>query len=118
MIVSLLFPIPWHRLWYWYAFFAANLASALGKNTLEALTPLWSLAVEEQFYFVWPWVVLFAGRKTLRNIAVAIMVAAPILRAIFTPIFVNRGMIYYLAPFRADSLACGALHCGLCCAGC
>ncbi|MCJ8209022.1 acyltransferase [Mucilaginibacter sp. RS28] len=30
-----------------------------------ALAHLWSMAVEEQFYFIWPWVILFTNRKYL-----------------------------------------------------
>lgn len=106
--LTALFPIPWHRLWYWYAFFGANLASVLGKCTVNSMQPLWSLAVEEQFYFIWPWVVLLSSRKTLRRIALGIIVGAPILRAIATLALHNRGLIYDLTPFRADLLACGA----------
>jgi peptidoglycan/LPS O-acetylase OafA/YrhL len=108
VILTLLFPIPWRHLWYWYAFFGANFASALGKCSVHAMDPLWSLAVEEQFYFVWPWVVLLASRKTLKRAALGIMVGAPVLRAIFTPMLSNRAPIYDLTPFRADLLACGA----------
>ena len=109
VILTVLFPIPWHHLWYWYAFFGANLASALGKCSVHAMTPLWSLAVEEQFYFVWPWVVLLSKRRMLRKVALGIMIGAPILRAVFTPLLSSREPIYDLTPFRADSLACGAL---------
>lgn len=108
VILSLLFPIPWHNLWYWYVFSAANIASALGKCSVHAMDPLWSLAVEEQFYFVWPWIVLLCNRKTLGRVAIAIVFAAPLLRAFFTPLFASRSIIYDLTPFRADSLAFGA----------
>jgi peptidoglycan/LPS O-acetylase OafA/YrhL len=116
VILTLAFPIPWHSIWYWYAFSGANIASALRKDTVASLTPLWSLAVEEQFYFIWPWVVLLCGRNTLKRVALGIMIAAPILRGVFTPLFASRGVIYYLTPFRADSLACGALI-AICAAG-
>jgi len=108
VIVSVLYPIPWHRIWYWYAFFGANLASALGKCPVHAMTPLWSLAVEEQFYFIWPLIVLLVSRKALKRVALGLMVGAPLLRAALTP-EIAQPFIYCLTPCRADSLACGAL---------
>lgn len=37
----------------------------------------WTLAVEEQFYAVWPWVVLFAPRRVLRPVMLALIAVAP-----------------------------------------
>jgi peptidoglycan/LPS O-acetylase OafA/YrhL len=108
IVVSILFQVPWHRIWYWYAFFGANLASGLGKCEIHSMDPLWSLAVEEQFSFIWPAVVLFSSGKRLRQIAVGIMLAAPLLRAIFTLVLSDRGPIYTFLLFRADLLAGGA----------
>src|SRR5262249_6635584 len=76
---------------------------------IHSMTLLWSLAVEEQFYFLWPWVVLFCNRKTLRWIALGMILGAPLLRAVFTPFFPRYTLIYFLTPFRVDSLAWGAL---------
>jgi peptidoglycan/LPS O-acetylase OafA/YrhL len=107
--ISILFHVPWHHIWYWYAFFGANIASALGQCTVHAMSPLWSLAVEEQFYFVWPAFVLLCDLKSLKKLALGIMVAAPVLRGAFTFLLNSREPIYDLTPFRADLLACGAL---------
>jgi peptidoglycan/LPS O-acetylase OafA/YrhL len=109
VLVTVFFPVPWSRIWYWYAFFDANFASATHHDPVRAMVPLWSLGVEEQFYFVWPWVVLFASQKTLKRIALGIVLTAPVLRAICTPVFSSQWPIYALTPFRADTLACGAL---------
>jgi peptidoglycan/LPS O-acetylase OafA/YrhL len=108
-VLTLFFHVPWRHIWYWYAFFDANFASATHHDVVRPMVPLWSLAVEEQFYFVWPWVVLSASPKTLKRIALGIVLTAPVLRAIFTPAFSSQWPIYALTPFRADTLACGAL---------
>lgn len=107
-VLLITFRVPWSHIWYWYAFFAANFALAFGKVTVDAMTPLWSLAVEEQFYFLWPWVVLWCSRKTLKRVAIGVLVLAPLVRALCTPLFKTHFPIYTLMPFRADTLACGA----------
>lgn len=108
IVLTLFFPIPWAHIWYWYVFFAANLALALGRVRVAAMTPLWSLAVEEQFYLIWPWIVLLCSRKTLRRITLAVIIVSPLLRAVFTRAFTTHFPIYSLTVFRADTLAAGA----------
>ena len=34
------------------------------------ISHLWSLAVEEQFYFIWPWIILFANKKYILPIII------------------------------------------------
>jgi peptidoglycan/LPS O-acetylase OafA/YrhL len=46
-----------------------------------AFNHLWSLAVEEQFYLLWPLTVYFCPLASLKRIIVAIIVFSPILRA-------------------------------------
>jgi len=41
---------------------------------------LWSLSVEEQFYLLWPWVILFARRSWLPAIALGAAAVGPIFR--------------------------------------
>jgi peptidoglycan/LPS O-acetylase OafA/YrhL len=67
----------------------------------------WSLAVEEQFYLVWPWVVLFAPRRWLPGIALAAGVSGPIFRYLVFTITGN-DITPILLPGCIDSLALGA----------
>jgi len=68
----------------------------------------WSLAVEEQFYLFWPWVIRLSDRKIF-FMALAIIFYAPVVRAI--KYFWNWPDIYTLAPFFqfADSLMIGSV---------
>ena len=108
VLLTLFSHVPWKHIWYWYVFFAPNIPLALGKVPVPAMGPLWSLGVEEQFYFVWPWLVLAFSRDVLRRVVLAIMAISPVVRAVCTPIFANHFPIYSLTLFRADTLATGA----------
>jgi len=108
VVVSFVFRVHWGNIWYWYVFFAPNIPLALGKVTVAAMGPLWSLGVEEQFYFVWPWLVSACSRLMLRRVAVGIIVVSPLLRAVATPLFNTHFPIHSLTLFRADTLAMGA----------
>lgn len=43
-------------------------------NAFGALTHLWSIGVEEKFYFAWPWVLRRASRETIARIVVGVVV--------------------------------------------
>jgi peptidoglycan/LPS O-acetylase OafA/YrhL len=68
----------------------------------------WSLAVEEQFYLVWP-AVIFAGRRRAAAICIAIAIAAPLLRFFLASSGATWIATYTWTPCRADGLAMGAL---------
>ncbi len=74
---------------------------------------LWSLAVEEQFYLVWPAVVLVLGRRGLGVFCVVCIIAAPVIRYGLlhgaVPQLHNGFAAYTLMPARMDALAFGGL---------
>src|ERR1039458_5950989 len=51
-----------------------------GKIGPIMLAMTWSLAIEEQFYIVWPWLVMWCSRKKLACILIAIVVLTPLAR--------------------------------------
>jgi len=57
----------------WLLTYTVNIYAAMQGKWMDYFAHLWSLAVEEQFYIVWPWFVLFATRKRLPVIMLAMV---------------------------------------------
>ena len=68
----------------------------------------WSLAIEEQFYLMWPLVVFLTTPKQARRIALLTVVLSPIARYLAILAGVSGGSIYHWTPFSLDGLATGA----------
>jgi len=100
--------------WPYYWFYLTNfLAAHHGWDIVEenrvGLGYLWTLAVEEHFYLLWPFVVWIFSEKSLIRVCLAIMVIAPILRGL-SPHLGQQDIAYkILTQCRMDSLATGAL---------
>ncbi len=67
----------------------------------------WSLAIEEQFYLLFPFAIYYLRRKWVVAIVIAGIVAAPILRDIFERLFGSWYAPYVLLPSRVDGLMFG-----------
>src|SRR5258705_3791729 len=71
--------------------------------------PLWSLAVEEQFYLVWPYLVRRLGLRALVALCVVGIVLSPVLRAISVSNLLHLGSPYNTTWLICDNLFYGAL---------
>ena len=92
--------------WYWT--YLSNVSIARdGWPQYGAIGHFWSLAVEEQFYLLWPLVVLRFGRRPLQALCVTCIVGALIVRTVASA----SGEVtaaFVLTPARLDALAIGA----------
>jgi peptidoglycan/LPS O-acetylase OafA/YrhL len=93
--------------WYWYALFLMNVRETLTNTTW--IRSLWSLAIEEHFYLLWPMLFFALSRRNSARLLIAVLCISPFLRLAFTPVFSSYVPIYFLTPFRLDGLASGAL---------
>ena len=66
----------------------------------------WSLAIEEQFYLVWPFLVLFVPRKRLLPILTGTIVFAAVLRFVLAAMHHN---VFVFTFTRLDGLSAGAV---------
>jgi peptidoglycan/LPS O-acetylase OafA/YrhL len=101
-------PIKEHIIW-----IALHLTNWIQVDTDLGVGHLWSLAVEEQFYLVWPLIVIFFSRQTVKTICVLSIPAAIAFRLWFfntstDPEIASLGA-YILTPARIDALLIGAL---------
>jgi peptidoglycan/LPS O-acetylase OafA/YrhL len=86
--------------------YLANLTSFFGVACEYG--PLWSLAVEEHFYILWPTIVRNLSRKGLAWFAGATVLLAPAVRMIAFALGYRSGLDWYTW-FVADGLGLGAL---------
>lgn len=103
---------PWH-VTAPFLFYGANLVYLFEPN-FQSVGPvtvihLWSLALEEQFYLVWPWLLaLAATRERILKMCVVGMIGSLALRLMLANAHLPPAALYAELPTRADSLLIGA----------
>ena len=93
---------PGEGIWYWT--YTSNYLQFLHGARAGHLTHLWSLAVEEQFYLLWPWLVLFLSTPWLRRALVLLVVIGFAFKS-----FSGWENARLLTFSHFDTLGCGAL---------
>jgi peptidoglycan/LPS O-acetylase OafA/YrhL len=103
---SILYVTNW-----WYIFHEVSYFDSFGPAS--PLTHIWSLGIEEQFYLIWPFLVIlsftFIKKSTFRILAilVGVVISAWLMAFLFTP-GEDPSRVYYGTDTRAFSLLLGA----------
>lgn len=98
-----------HYSWTFWLFLSNN-TDALGDSRHRFLDVAWSLCVEENFYLIWPVIVMQYSRRKLKYICIGLIGFSFALR--FTMHYIlgsNRDLLWMLTPCRFDGLAFGGL---------
>jgi peptidoglycan/LPS O-acetylase OafA/YrhL len=99
--------------WIPYVLVTQNIVAGAG---FHALGPTWSLAIEEHFYLIWPWLVRRLNHGSLMKVLLLLLLLSPLARtvgfylgAMGLPFEVNGLQLYKQTWFRLDGLAIGGM---------
>jgi peptidoglycan/LPS O-acetylase OafA/YrhL len=98
-----------HQWWAWL--YGVNVYIAFqGDWSFSYLEHLWSLCIEEHFYFFWPVVVFLLAHRPqlLIKVSLAVALTAMAARLAGSVLGLSWWTTYVLTPFRLDGLALGA----------
>ena len=87
----------------------SNLYFALHATSDGPLGHTWSLAIEEQFYLVWPALAFLLSRGGLLRLCVGLVLVAPLARAALLLAGCSPLSIYFFTLTRLDGLVIGAI---------
>jgi len=96
------------QLWYWT--YLSNISIGIHHAFGNAILNVsWSLAIEEQFYLLWPWLVLALPRKYLIELCGCVIAGSLIWRTALVVAGASPITVYVLTPGRLDPIAVGSL---------
>ena len=94
--------------WGWHVAYISNVYF-FQSGWQGSLSHFWSLAVEEQFYFFWPLLMLFLPARSLRPVILMAMLAAPLFAMVMNSSIRGTPNASILMPSCMSALGMGAL---------
>lgn len=99
-----------HHFWVHFLFIQNLFPSYVKQFSPAVLLHYWSLAVEEQFYLLWPLVVwFFPERRKLFAVAGFLVLVMFGVRLVSPHVFASPDQIRYFSPTRADAILFGVM---------
>ncbi len=108
-------PESFIRDWPWLVTYTANFARMRDTDLGDAFVHLWSLAVEEQFYLIWPLAIYALSPTAFRKVIIGLIILCPFARLGFFLAFHGADhnwlgrSIYGLPISQFDAFATGAV---------
>lgn len=99
----------------WLLTYTINLKMAAQGWYIGNYAHFWSLAIEEQYYLAWPWLILLLPRKWLIRAGIITIIIAPLFRLCVAYLFTEEMNAtawlpgYIATPTTLDSLGMGSL---------
>lgn len=103
-------PVTWSsaRIWLWT--YSLNFGHMFQRVPIsDVYSHFWSLAVEEQFYLVWPVIIWFCSRRALQWLIVILLAGMPVMRWLLIELnILSTYQLYFFTPTLFDAFAAGA----------
>lgn len=93
----------------WHIPYLSNVYFAIQGDFYGSVSHFWSLAVEEQFYLLLPWLILFLPKKSLLPTIIILILVGPLFRLAGSIVGLNQVAIWVLMPSSLDTLGLGSL---------
>jgi peptidoglycan/LPS O-acetylase OafA/YrhL len=93
----------------WTLSYTANFYFYLRGNWNGVISHFWSLAVEEQFYLVWPWIILFVPARWLKATVIGTIAASAGAWLVLAIAGISSPVMVTLPWLCCDALGLGAL---------
>jgi peptidoglycan/LPS O-acetylase OafA/YrhL len=100
---------PIRETFVWHFSYLSNVYFFQRGSWQPGISHFWSLAVEEQFYLFWPYLILFLPVRMLRPVVLGLIGLAPAYRVVMALAFPEKPLAFVLTIGCLDALGIGAL---------